>query len=251
MIKILKIIAIVVLALVALIVIGRSGDAPSSADLTNTYPDLAESSSRTEDVRILCPFLRMMHRAGVVAPEVTNHSDALKTTAWEIAKGAQILGCGMLECGGVAAKVSKGQELNLDAGFPAIDLGQLHKAEGVAHDCGFTFAKGGTTVDQAVRAKTLADLKTRAGPDGQLKFNDILQSKLKICKAQGVEISEPGFVEVKLIFGYLGGVDRGHVFYDDIHRLFHAEMPQNKTEHWIRFKLFKQMPASTKTASAQ
>lgn len=231
--KFLVSLASIAVVVIVCIFIARSGSAPTAEELTRQYPDISSNSTIPENPKILCPFLRMMHRAGIVE---------LQSSVLEITNGAQELGCGMLECGGVAAKVSKGQDVKLKSGFGPIDLTQLHQADGVAHDCGFTFAKGGQEVDSATRQASLDLMKEKATKEGHLSFENILEVKKEICRSQGVTMSEPGFVEVKLIYGYLGGVDRGYVHLEDVRKLFHAEMPTGKTTEWIRFKLFKAMP---------
>ena len=229
--------AIVAFVLIA-IMWGRSGDAPTRTDLVSQYPSIEEGSARAENKKILCPFLRMIERSGLL-DEYKAVKD-LQIGLSDLIKAAQTFGCGMLECGGVAIKASQGQETGLGQEFGLLSLEQLHKADGIAHDCGFTFAKGGAEVSDEVRAETLRALGQRA-PDGKVSFQNILNTKKEICNRQNVEMSEPGLVEVKLIYAYLGGVDRGYVDLEDVKRLFHAEMPKYKTERWIRFDLFKEL----------
>jgi hypothetical protein len=57
--------------------------------------------------------------------------------------------------------------------------------------------------------------------------------KLEICEAQGVDISGAGNLEVRLIFAYLGGVDRGYILHSDVVRFLHGSMPETITEKLI------------------
>ena len=221
------------------IIWGRSGEAPSREGLVENYPSVGIKSDRPENKKILCPFLRTVERAGLL--DAYKSVKSYKTPMFQLIKAAQTFGCGMLECGAVAAKVSKGQKRTLGQDFGYISLEKLHKAEGVSHECGFTFAKGGTQVSDRVRANTFSRLVAKSNDKGQLSYQDLLETKMEICQAQNVEISDPGRVEVKLIFAYLGGVERGYVDLDDVKRLFHAEMPKYKTARWIRFDLFKEL----------
>ncbi|MFW7378699.1 MAG: hypothetical protein ACOH5I_07830 [Oligoflexus sp.] len=228
----------VALAIIA-ILWARSGSAPTSDQLISDYPNIAELSERQENKKILCPFLRIIERAGLLDTYKSTENLAVGITS--LVKAAQTLGCGMIECGGVALKVSKGQQETLDQDLGIISLEKLHLAEGIAHDCGFTFAKGGEEVSDEVREQTLLRIASMANDQGHVGFDALLTTKNEICADQNVEISEAGLIEVKLIFAYLGGMDRGFIYLDDIRRLFHAEMPINKTSRWIRLDLFKEM----------
>ncbi|MEM9489557.1 MAG: hypothetical protein AAGC55_10460 [Myxococcota bacterium] len=87
--------------------------------------------------------------------------------------------------------------------------------------------------------------------DGKLSYQDILDTKKDMCLrdfalAQGdgsipvkneiaadgstFEISGAGITEVNLIYSFLGGVDNGYILYSDVERLFHAQLPANKTK---------------------
>ena len=224
---------------VIIILWARSGDAPSSQQLMSQYPSIAANSVRPENGKILCPFLRLIERAGLL--ESYQDVQNLTVSIPSLIKAAQTLGCGMIECGGVAFKVSKGQTETLNQDLGLVALEKLHLAAGIAHDCGFTFAKGGEEVSEEVRNATLAKLASRSNEEGQLSFESLLATKNEICAEQNVEISEAGLIEVKLIYGYLGGMDRGYIHLDDVRRLFHAEIPLHKTNRWIRFDMFKEM----------
>ena len=93
---------------------------------------------------------------------------------------------------------SAGQLTQLATKPGSVNVEALHKAIGIAHDCGLTFAKDGTVVDDAVRSNTLAELKARADRNGRLQFSDLEEVKLNICEAQGVALSDAGDVEVAL-----------------------------------------------------
>lgn len=209
----------------------------SSEQLVHDYPSVGENSVRKENKTILCPFLRMLHRSGAFDARNPQNNSKIMTTIVRLVSAAREFGCDVLACGPVAAAVSAGQVSHgsdLTSGrarFGNVNLARLHKARFVAHDCGLTFAKGGTTVDDEVRKSTLARLKEisdASSNPGELRKKDLMKVKLEICSKQNVKMSLPGEVEVGLIYSYLGGDDRGFVEYADVVRLLHAEMPKTK-----------------------
>jgi hypothetical protein len=149
-----------------------------------------------------------------------------------------VFGCKIFGCGSVATLVSTGQLthghdlIKGKAKFGYVNITRLHKARGVAHECGLTFDKFGTEVSDSARASTLARFKEISGSNnhpGELSKEDLMLVKKEICKKQGVMITRAGAIEVALIYSYLGGHDRGFIEYDDVARLFHAEMPKVKS----------------------
>jgi hypothetical protein len=209
----------------------------SSEQLVHDYPSIGEESERKENKTILCPFLRMLHRSGTFDARNPENNSQIMTTIVSLVSAAREFGCDVLACGSVASAVSAGQIshsgdlVSGQARFGIVNLSRLHKARFVAHECGLTFAKGGTTVDDDVRKSTLARMKEisdASSNPGELRKEDLMKVKLEICTKQNVEMSLPGEVEVGLIYSYLGGDDRGFIEYEDVVRLFHAEMPKTK-----------------------
>ena len=192
-------------------------------ELVAKYPGIAEDTTVPENPRVLCPFLRMLTRAGIFDPEAEKQSD-LTVGIIKIATAAREFACPIVGCGGVATAVSAGQLTQFSTRIGAVNLEALHKAVGIAHECGLTFAKGGTEVSDEVRASTLASLKALADEQGHLRFEDLETVKLGICEAQGVEITTPGAFEIGLIYSFLGGNDRGYIEYSDVELFLNAKL---------------------------
>jgi hypothetical protein len=209
----------------ALILLFFSGcsDAPDRDDLVARYPDVESGSPRPENKEVLCPFLRMIERSGLFDNEESS------VIPYGVLSGATAeFGCGSVECRTVAQIASVGQ------GNPAgVDIENLHESGLIAHDCGLTFELGGTSISDTVRNATLARLAEFADENGRLVYTDLQAVKLEICEAQGVDISGAGNLEVRLIFAYLGGVDRGYILHSDVVRFLHASMPETITEKLI------------------
>ena len=208
----------------------QQGPAPTREALVEKFPDIEAGSLRAENKEILCPFVRMMERAGLFDEE-TNQESPLNVAVSSVRNGAEDFGCATVECGAVASAVANAQ------GGGGIDLELLHEANGIAHECGLTFAFGGTEVDDEVRAETLSRLAELADEDGNLIYDDLLAVKLEICAEQDVTMTTPGETEVKLIFAYLGGVENGSVPLSDVDRFLHATMPEYKTTSWVNATL--------------
>ncbi len=211
--------------------------APSSEELRAEYPNLEEGSTRPENKRILCPFVRMLERAGLFDSNRTDNNKIIVSII-DLGTAAHKLACATGTCSLVATLVSAGQVATAKWSeklkmIGNVDITALNKAEGVAHECGFTFEKGANTISETQIARTLARLKSRSNSEGHVSFNAIMATKLEICAEQGVTITKAGETEAKLIYAYLGGVDRGYVELSDISRLFHAEMPLTKAEQYI------------------
>jgi len=207
-----------------------SSSAHQRAELLRKYPGLADSqlAQRAENPKILCPFHRLIERAGIYDSHRSKGSDenSLFISIQKIAQIAQDFGCSLLNCGGAATAASTGQLLthSTEAGY--VNLLQLHRAVGAAHDCGFTFALGGSAVSEKTRQNTLAILKTFADEKGRVGLEDLNMLKTLRCKIQGATLTIPDQIEVDLIYTFLGGSERGYVDYDDVVRLFYAELPR-------------------------
>ena len=192
-------------------------------DLADTYPTIEEGSFEPENDKVLCPFLRLLDRAGMFYHD---EQEPLKASIFEVAMAAQDFGCSLFSCGSVASAVSAGQIVSGTSSVTKVNLTSLHTATGVAHDCGFTFAKGGTVVDPYVRQRTLDALGDLADDEGRLSYADLRTVKQSICDQQDVPLSFAGSIEVGLIYTFLGGNEQGYIDHDDVVRFFHAELPK-------------------------
>lgn len=201
--------------------LGCGADMPTRDELAEKFPD-AVGSDVSENEKVLCPFLRMIERAGLFADTVDPDTNTI-TTATVINQTAQF-GCDRFLCSTFANAVALGQP-----GPGGVNIEALHTATGISHECGFTFAFGGSVVDDFTRQQTLDRLYARADENENLVYEDILAVKLAICAEQGVEITAIGEGEAKLIFAYLGGMDRGFVAFSDVEKFFHAELPESIT----------------------
>ena len=194
-------------------------------DLADTYPSIEEGSLEPENVEVMCPFLRLTERAGMFDRGADEYAP-LKASIFEVAMAARDFGCSLYSCGAVATAVSAGQIFNGTSSVGKVNLESLHTAAGVAHDCGLTFAHGGTVVDPVVRDRTLDALGDRADSAGHLSYSDLRAVKQSICDEQGVSMSFAGSIEIGLIYTFLGGDRRGFIDHEDVVRLFHAELPK-------------------------
>ena len=212
-----------ILSMLSLTMAGCDGPVPTRAEIAEKYPDVEQGSARPENTRVLCPFVRMLERAGLFDDEVG--SQPTRTVMVKsVASAARKFGCATLGCGAIASLVSVGQN------SPGVDIERLHAAFAISHDCGLTFGSGETEVNQSVRQATLDRL---ADGGGNLVFQDIETVKLETCAGQGVEVTRAGKLEMKLIFAYLGGVENGSVPLSDVERLLNATMPEAKTTSWV------------------
>jgi hypothetical protein len=202
-----------------------SGFELSREALAAKYPQIEEGSLQPENKKILCPFHRMLERAGIYDADKKEQS-ALTVSIIKIASFAREFGCMVAACGAVSTAASAGQLTQGTTNPGSVNVESLHTAIGIAHDCGLTFAKGGTEVSDSVRASTLAALAQRADSEGRLSLSDLETVKLNICAAQGVENTSAGAIEVGLIYTFLGGNKRGFIDYADVERLFFAELPK-------------------------
>ncbi|MCL1128013.1 hypothetical protein [Shewanella surugensis] len=214
--------------------VSQASEVLTSEELITAYPSISADSERAENKAVLCPFIRMLERAGRFDSEHPENNSDIMVGLIDFTAKAKEFGCGILGCGTVATLVSAGQLTHPSdvyhgkAQIGHINITNLHQARGVAHECGFTFSYGDTEVNDVTRSNTLEKLLAEADPQGRLNQNDIMKVKLDICAEQNVEISSAGEVEAGLIFKYLGGEDRGYVEYEDIVRLFNATMPKTK-----------------------
>jgi hypothetical protein len=193
--------------------------------LAAKYPQIEEGSLQPENKKILCPFHRMLERAGIYDADKKDQS-ALTVSILKITSFAREFGCIVTGCGGVATAASAGQLTQGTTTPGSVNVESLHTAIGIAHECGLTFAKGGTEVSDTVRASTLAALAQRADSEGHLTYADLEAVKLNICAAQGVQNTSAGTIEIGLIYTFLGGNKRGFIDYADVERLFFAELPK-------------------------
>lgn len=216
------------------LILPPTGPVPSRDELVTQYPNVEEGGVRAENTNILCPFQRMLERSSIYDSAVEGKEN-LSPSVNKVTDASEIFGCATNSCGVVANLIGVQQS---GAG---IDLERLHDAGSVSHDCGLTFALGGTAVSDVVRDATLASLWELADAEGNLVYANLLEVKTGICTAQNVTMSSAGETEIKLIFAYLGGVDNGTIAHSDVVRLFNATMPAIKTGHWITADLLDQI----------
>lgn len=209
--------------------INTYADYATSEELRQKYPLIDDGSSRDEKKEILCPFWRMIERSGSLdALDQVKKSDVV-ISIYNLGKKAKEFGCQWFECSTVATLVSAGQKTHAGVtNIGSVNLSKLHTARGVAHDCGLTFEKGGEKVSKKRRDQTLSRLKSLT-KQGRLELKDLMSVKLQTCKDEGVKISTPGELEVKLIYSFLGGKDRGFIEYTDVERFLNAKMPLTKS----------------------
>ena len=206
-------------------------DFATSEELRMKYPTIDDGSQRVEKKEILCPFWRLIERSGTLDTiNQAKESDVI-ISIFNIAAKAKEFGCKWVECAAVATLVSAGQNTHPGTtNMMSVNISKLHKARGIAHDCGLTFEKGGTEVSDFRRSQTLARLKVFADQkQATLTHDDLMKVKLQTCEDEDVTMSAPGELEVGLIFNFLGGKDRGFIEYSDVVRFFHAKMPLTKS----------------------
>lgn len=223
-------------------------DASTSAELEASYPALTNTGDRDGNPKILCPFLRMLERSGRLDDYDQNNipANALKTAAEDF-------GCDNLTaCGPVIDVVSLGQ-CQTGSGFfssvscwnlfrsSTVDLERLWDAPPISHGCGFTFDDPTTEmnnneVSTARLTSTLEKLAAAASNNnGQLVYQDLLDTKEDTCASEAVEPTAAGLVETKLIFAYLGGIERGYIEYTDVERFLQvsSQLPETKAQKEI------------------
>lgn len=210
------------------------GPVPTREEIVAKYPDVELGSDRPENTKVLCPFLRMLQRAGLF-DDVAAFRAETAVPVRSVAKAVGEFGCATIDCGAVALVIASRQ------GSGGLDIEGLHAARGISHDCGLTFGKGETEVNPSVRQATLDRLAELADGDGNLVYDDILRVKLAICAAQNVVMTPGGEIEMKALFAYLGGVENGSVRLSDVESLLNATMPGTKTSSWVNSALIGQI----------
>ena len=212
-------------------------DFKTSKELRNDYPNVDDDTSRDENRKILCPFHRLMERAGKYDNLPASLQDQVIVKISTLVTAAREFGCKITGCKTIAHVASLGQNTSLKdrksdfARLGKVNVTRLHKAKGLAHDCGLTFEKNDIEISDKRRNLTLNKLKKIAQanrPNGTLLLSDIQKTKEEICKLENVKSTIAGRFEMKLIFKYLGGEDRGFVEYSDVERFLHAKMPLTK-----------------------
>lgn len=200
--------------------------APTRQTLVAKYPAVEQGSARPENKKVICPFHRMLERSGIYDEEIMPQT-ALTVPTQSVTDASLEFGCATNSCGPVATAVDLAQSGS------GIDLLRLHQANGISHQCGLTFAPGGSEVSDAVRDATLARLQTLADANGHLSFSNLMLVKQEICASQGLTMNAIEESEIRLIYAYLAGVDNGFILLSDVDRLLHATMPVNKTTQWV------------------
>jgi hypothetical protein len=219
------------------LLVGCGGDVLSSEELVSLFPEVGPESTRAENTDILCPFQRMLKRSGLYDNAEDGEATSLKVKTGLASEAAEVFGCDKGSCGSIITLASIAQ-WNLGK----LDLSRLHEAGSLlSHDCGLTFEFGGTSVSDSQRQFTLDRLLALANTEGQLQFDDLITVKQEICESQGVEMTVGGETEVKLIYAYLGGVERSFIDHSDVVRLLHATMPAYKTSAMVDLDLIGQV----------
>lgn len=216
------------------LILPPTGHAPTRQALVDKFPSVEEGSSREENLKILCPFQRMLERSGIYDAAVQGQA-ILNPSVNAVKDASEVFGCATNSCGVVANLIG------IEQSGSGIDLERLHQAGSTSHDCGLTFDLNGSTVSDTVRTTTLDRLWQLADAEGKLVYDNLLTVKTEICTAQGVTMSDAGETEIKLIFAYLGGVDNGSIAHSDVGNLLNATMPVIKTAQWITADLIKQI----------
>ncbi|RYZ55525.1 MAG: hypothetical protein EOP07_14065 [Proteobacteria bacterium] len=212
------------LSLFLLFPMNASSKAADREELVSRYPGLEDKNLRPENPKIICPFHRLLERAGLY-DSAKDSPGPLLVSILKITNIAREFGCDVLQCGTVATAVSGGQVVTRTSYFNDVNLESLHTALGVSHDCGLAFAKGGTEVNASHRARTLSALAERQDANGRLQYEDLVAVKEGICAEQGVRNTFAGKTEMKLIYSFLGGKKRGYIDYSDVERFLNAELP--------------------------
>lgn len=227
--KILSMLPVIALALAAC-----DGSVPTREEIVAKYPAVEQGSAQPENTRILCPFLRMLRRAGLVEEGPAFRARAAVPVP-TVAEAAGEFGCATLDCGAVALLIASRQSGS------GLDVERLHDAAPISHECGLTWGPGETEVNPGVRQSTLDRLAELADDDGNLRYEDLQRVKLEICAAQNVKMTRGGEIEIKAMFAYLGGVDNGTVRLGDVERFLNATMPEIKTTSWINAALLSRV----------
>lgn len=206
--------------LASLLLAACGADMPTREQIASQYPEVT-TGEVPENLNIMCPFLRMIERTGLYSSDDGEPGVLSQAT---VVSGTTEFGCDSLFCTTLASTTGNRQGLAGD-----INIEALASVPDISHECGLTFAFGGQQVSDAIREDTLDRLFALSDAEGRLTYNDLLNVKLEICAEQGVTITDLGEGEVKLIFAFLGGVDRGFVDFSDVDAFLHAQLPQTIT----------------------
>jgi len=206
------------------------GDTYTADELKEVFPAIAQKGGVAEDKAVLCPFQRMLKRSGILDNDLDEGSYEIRNKV--LTEAAEVFGCSSGSCGTAIGYASLAQ-----GNWNTLDMNRLHEAGFLSHECGLTFELGGITVSDTQRSATLARLEGLAGDQGRLSFDDLMVTKQEICALQNVEITVGGETEVKLIYAYLGGTERGYVTYSDVDKFLHATMPDFKASGDINLSL--------------
>jgi len=211
---------------------GCGGDTYSAEELTDLYPAIAAGSAVPEEEEILCPFQRMIKRSGLLDDAVEEGTFEVRNST--LTEAAEIFGCSSGACGTFVGYASLAQ-----GNWNTLDMDRLHEAGFLSHDCGLTFELGSITVSDSRRDFTLSRLESIA-TDGNLTLENLMSVKQEVCDIENVEMTLGGETEVKLIYAYLGGSERGYVTFSDVDRFLHATMPEYKSSEYIDFSVVSQ-----------
>jgi hypothetical protein len=245
---------------------------PTCAQLVEKFP-AANAPESPDDKKVICPFLRLLKRTGLLDKEIENNlsiaSDEKSVAPVSLAHLELVtgeIGCEGKACVAVAASVAKNQN---SLSPPQVDIGRLFAAptrasysnqsqDRASHDCGYTFQFGDEAVNDETRTATLQRFKEIADKNaGRISIADLVavkkescQRDYKIYKAKGllpfnlVDEAKQTLIpdsrdqmEVALIYAYLGGVDNGYLTYEDLSNFFYAKIAPNKTRFLLDFPL--------------
>jgi len=190
--------------------------------LIKKYPNLANSSVDNE--KVLCPFVRILNKTGLFQQAQNDKAEELVSIA-TLTDAANEFGCSTIACGAVATAVSVGQKVAGSTDIGYVNIEKLHTAKGIAHQCGYTFAKNGTQVSDTARKRSLQMLKDKANADGHITLEDLKAVKKSICSEQNEDKTLAGSLEAELIYTFLGGESRGYIELADVDRFFHTQLP--------------------------
>ncbi len=260
---------------------GRS-PGPTCSEIVAKYPKVADAN-HPEDKKVMCPFLRILKRTGLLDQEISNNlgsswakDSVAPVGVIKISQTVPEIGCQGRACAAVAEQVAMSQ----NKGWPAltVDIGKLFaappretytnpKQQRGSHDCGYTFQFGDSAVNPQVRTATLERFNALAAENGgKVKLEHLVQVKKEMCKRDfGLyKISKliafspvdeknatllpdiRDHIEVALIWAYLGGMERGWFTVADLYHFFHGTIPPNKTKFFLDLKLLEDSKAAHK-----
>jgi hypothetical protein len=222
----------------------------TAEELKERHPDL--TSDRVGNAAILCPFVRMLERSGAL-DDLDNLSDdgGLVFDARDLYAPVNEFG---LECD-LATLVpwgtGLGQEQTVtgpaDILFAILnpfktvepDLERLFEVDapslGNPTECGLNFEGNGASGWSETRySQTISKLEAKADADGHLSYEDLLNTKIETCEELGME---PFDGDMKLMYNYLGGLDRGYIDITDVANFIKEspEMPSVKAIAQINY----------------